>query len=210
MVLTMGSTLDTTDIRTESTPIAGLNLISPASLTADLKLDPRPILTPEVPLAPSSSLKRSFPVRQMKLAQDAHSRAEQAVYQRLWESAKPFDDISRVITIGFGGMARLVGLSESNARINTRSLISKLAIEEQGSYDCERGTGRTYRIFSYQEILNRRKEAGLTRYQRRTLAVVFVDEHDQPIDLSRKDSGLLPGLNLLGDEGLKLKGAPGI
>ena len=92
----------------------------------------------------------------MKLAQDAHSRAEQAVYQKLWECAKPLDDISRLITIGFGEMGRLVGLSESNARINTRMLIAKLALEEHSTYDCERGTGRTYRVSTYQEILHRR------------------------------------------------------
>ena len=164
-------------------------------------------LIPGRPSLPAGvALKRSFPIRQMRLAQDAHSRAEQAVYQRLWETAKPFDHVSRLITIGFGEMGRLVGLSESNARINTRSLIAKLALEEYAGYDCERGTGRTYRIFTYQEILTRRKEAGLTRYQRRTLAVVFVDEHDQPIDLSRK---AMPGLKLPGGGDSKLEGDPG-
>jgi len=163
-------------------------------------------LIPGPGLLAGVAVKRSFPIRQMRLAQDAHSRAEQAVYQRLWETAKPFDHVSRLITIGFGEMGRLVGLSESNARINTRSLIAKLALEEYAGYDCERGTGRTYRIFTYQEILTRRKEAGLTRYQRRTLAVVFVDEHNQPINLSRKT---IPGLTLPGGGDSKLEGDPG-
>jgi hypothetical protein len=167
--------------------IPGLNLIPGPSLTAGL------------------ALKRRFPIRQMRLAQDAHSRAEQAVYQKLWETAKPFDDVSRLITIGFGEMGRLVGLSESNARINTRMLIRKLAMEEHAGYDCEHGTGRTYRVFSYQEILNRRKKAGLTRYQRRTLAVVFVDDDGQPINLANAR----PGINLQGEGDSKLGGGAG-
>jgi hypothetical protein len=166
----------------------------------DINLNPGP------EVIPGPALKRNFPIRQMRLAQDAHSRTEQSVYQRLWETAKPLDEVSRTITIGFGEMGRLVGLSESNARINTRSLIGKLAIEEYAGYDCEQSTGRTYRIFTYQEILNRRKQAGLTRYQRRTLAVVFVDEHDQPIALCRITR---PGLKVEGVAGPKLTGEPG-
>jgi len=119
--------------------------------------------------------KRRFAIREMCRPADAHTRAEQHVYERLWEIAQPYDEISRTLTIGFGAMANLVGLSESNARINLRSLLAKLAVEEIGAYNCERSQGRTYRIFNDAEILRRRREAGLRWYMRRTLAVVFVD-----------------------------------
>jgi hypothetical protein len=145
-------------------PVSGLNLTPPSDL-------PRP-------------KKRHFPIREMNLAQDAHTRAEQQVYDYLWQNATLLDDISRTITIGFGAMSRVVRLSESNARINVRSLIAKLAIEEFGDYNCERSVGRTYRILSYPEIMRRRREVGLLWYMRRTLAVVFVDRSTgQPIDL---------------------------
>jgi hypothetical protein len=111
----------------------------------------------------------------MRHPSDAHTRAEQHVYERLWGAAQPYDEVSRAVTIGFGAMANLVGLSESNARINLRSLLAKLAVEEIGEYNCERSQGRTYRIFNEAEILRRRREAGLCWYMRRTLAVVFVD-----------------------------------
>jgi hypothetical protein len=158
----------------------------------------------------------------MKLAQDAHTRAEQQVYEYLWQSAKPIDDISRSITIGFGAMARMVRLSESNARINVRSLVAKLAIQEHGAYNCERSIGRTYRIFNYSEILRRRREAGLLWYMRRTLAVVFVDpQTGQPLDLGLKkkkqdNPGPGPilrepsGPKLSPEAGAKLTGKPGI
>ena len=61
-------------------------------------LTPGPDLTTQPFKAPVA--KRRFPIREMKLAQDAHSRAEQQVYQSLWENARVFDDLSRVITIG--------------------------------------------------------------------------------------------------------------
>jgi hypothetical protein len=111
----------------------------------------------------------------MKLPRDAHTRAEQQVYERLWESGRTLDDGSRSITIGFGAMARLVELSESNARINMRNLIAKLAVEEVAEYNCAQSVGRTYRILHTDEILRRRREAGLLWYMRRTLAVVFVN-----------------------------------
>ena len=123
----------------------------------------------------------------MKLAQDAHTRAEQQVYECLWQNAKPLDAVSRTITLGFGAMAKLVRLSESNTRINVRNLIGKLAIEEFDAYNCEQSVGRTYRIWNYSEILKRRREAGLLWYTRRTLAVVFVDPaNGQPLNLPRK------------------------
>jgi hypothetical protein len=166
--------------------------------------------------------KRHFPIREMKLAQDAHTRAEQQVYEYLWQSAKVLDEMSRTITIGFGSMARMVRLSESNARINVRSLIAKLAIEEFGDYNCERSLGRTYRIFNYSEILKRRREAGLLWYMRRTLAVVFVNPSTgQPVDPGlRKPRPIksAPGPNLSTGGGVnltpeplpKLGGEPGI
>jgi hypothetical protein len=72
-------------------------------------------------------------------------------------------------------MGKLTGLSESNARINLRSLVQKLAVDEHTTYDCAAGQGRTYRVYHPVEILRRRDEAGLRWVMRRTLAVVFVD-----------------------------------
>jgi hypothetical protein len=194
----------------------GINLIyrhsedSPEETsTPGLKLTPPP--------SPGGARKRrQFPIREVRLAQDAHTRAEQQVYEALWENSKVLDDVSKTITIGFGAMARMVRLSESNARINVRNLIAKLAMEEMGTYNCEYAIGRRYRIFNYSEIQRRRREAGLTWYMRRTLAVVFVDPvTKEPIDLGARkrirqeylNSG--PGLNLIPDPGPNLGPPPG-
>ena len=172
-------------------PESPIELSTPANLVPDpfsgaaANLDPPATFTPKhieaggnlvsgLNLVPGPR-KRRFAIREMTRTQDAHTRAEQYVYECLWEAASSYDEVSRAITIGFGAMARLVGLSESNARINLRSLIAKLAIEEIGAYNCERSVGRTYRILHEAEILRRRREAGLRWFMRRTLAVVFVD-----------------------------------
>jgi hypothetical protein len=152
-------------------PDTPIKLKLDTKLTALRDLDTLPISDPPLNLVD----KRRFAIREMRRSADAHTRAEQHVYECLWEIAKPYDEGSRAVTIGFGAMANLVGLSESNARINLRSLLAKLAVEEIGEYNCERSQGRTYRIFNETEILRRRREAGLRWYMRRTLAVVFVD-----------------------------------
>jgi len=173
----------------DNDPNAGINMGSGLNLESQPKSGPQDNLHSHSILDPPSILdsgaisdppiklasERRFAIREMRRAADAHTRAEQHVYERLWEVAGPYDEISRTITIGFGAMANLVGLSESNARINLRSLLAKLAVEEIAEYNCERSQGRTYRIFNEAEILRRRREAGLRWYMRRTLAVVFVD-----------------------------------
>ena len=180
-------TAETVSTKLEPEPnlIPALNL---GDSDSEPNIDPPPKLVEMAKSAPAINIdpgirlgwrpepgRRQFAVREMRRPEDAHTRAEQHVYKCLWESAGAYDEVSRTITIGFGAMAKLVGLSESNARINLRSLIAKLAVEEIAEYNCERSVGRTYRVFGEAEILRRRREAGLVWFMRRTLAVVFVD-----------------------------------
>lgn len=165
------------------------NLIPPATLG--------PVKTfASAPNLISGPKKREFAVRPAHLVEDGHSRAEQQVYAILWENATPLDAISRLITLGFASMGKLTGLSESNARINLRSLIQKLAIEEHTTYDCAASQGRTYRIYDPAEILRRRHEAGLRWVMRRTLAVVFVDPQTKLPLFTKTGSKPGAGLNL--------------
>ena len=187
-----------------------------ASLTTAVPLSPPPrarmvpaVVLPSAPILqaapiagsglslPSAPHKRQFAVRPAHLVEDGHSRAEQQVYAQLWENATSFDEVSRLITLGFASMGRLTGLSESNARINLRSLIQKLAVAEHTTYDCATSQGRTYRIYQPAEILRRRHQAGFSWVMRRTLAVVFVDPQTK-LPLFVKTGSLSgPGLNLV-------------
>ena len=53
-----------------------------------------------------------------------------------------------MVTMGFGAMSRLVRLSLNNCRLNIRSLVRKLAIEEWKAEECEHKIGKTYLIYS--------------------------------------------------------------
>lgn len=151
--------------------------------------------TPPLTLSPGP-LKRQFAVRPAHLVEDGHSRAEQQVYQSLWDNATPHDDISRLITLGFASLGKLAGLSESNARINLRSLLQKLALDEHTTYNCATSQGRTYRIYHPAEVLRRRDAAGLRWVMRRTLAVVFVDPQTKLPLFTKTGSHLTPGPKL--------------
>lgn len=191
---------------------AGLTLGDPPTLAPAPKLStPTPLPSPKQrpPLATKPPLtlqpdlnleaapqKRQFAVRPARLVEDGHSRAEQQVYTSLWDNATPHDEISRLITLGFASMGKLTGLSESNARINLRSLIQKLALDEHTTYNCAESQGRTYRIYHPAEILRRRHQAGLSWVMRRTLAVVFVDPQTKLPLFSKTGSKPASGLNL--------------
>ena len=172
----------------DANPIPGVEESPDLKLREDLKLRPGVALGPGINLEPDiAPVKgRTYPVRRMHAAEEAHTRAEQFVYDYLWNHAEPLDEISRKVTIGLGALAKAVRLSESNARINTRSLAAKLALEEYEAYNCEQSIGRTYRVFSLPEIMRRRTEAGLVWYMRRTLAVIFVDQAGIPLQLKTR------------------------
>jgi hypothetical protein len=114
-------------------------------------------------------------VRRTVEVQDAHSTGQQALYQALWNAAAPETPDSRLIRIGYGGMQSLCGLDKSNCKNNILSLIKKLAVEVISSFDIRRNAGNTYRVFSYVEILKRRKAAGL-EWVVRTRGVQFVEQ----------------------------------
>jgi len=109
-----------------------------------------------------------------KHIQDGHSHSEHAVYTALWEAGEPHTPDARVVTMGFGAMSRLARLSLNNCRLNIRSLIRKLAIEEIGSEDCENKVGKTYLVYNSATVMKRRKAAGL-EWVVRTKGVSFID-----------------------------------
>jgi hypothetical protein len=90
------------------------------------------------------------------------------------------------VTIGLGRLSRAARLSENNCRLNIRTLVKKLAIEEIGAENSREGIGKTYRIYSYSAILERRRAAGL-EWVIRTKGVAFVDPRSG--EVLRQESG---------------------
>ena len=116
---------------------------------------------------------RAQKVRRVFSVQHGHSAGEQTLYSALWSNAKPETGETRLITIGYRGMADLTGAHKTNCKLNSQSLIDKLAIEVVGEYNSDASIGRTYRVFSFKEILRRRESAGLV-WVVRTNGVRFV------------------------------------
>ena len=127
--------------------------------------------------AAESSALDFYPRRRVRIrgavtVQDAHSLAEQAVYDAMYRTGKPHQGDSRVLTIGLRTLAELSRMAYSNCKANVRSLVAKLALEERPGFSYTEG--RTYIIYSFREILRRRRAAGLTHVIR-TRGVAFVD-----------------------------------
>jgi len=143
---------------------------------------------PESDLSESSALgtfRRRIRIREAATVQDGHSLAEQAVYDAMYRAGRPAHGDSRILTIGLRTLAELSRMAYSNCKANVRSLVAKLAIDEQPGFSYTEG--RTYVVYSFREILRRRKAAGLTHVVRNR-GVAFVD----PIsgrELSASESG---------------------
>ena len=163
---------------TESGPVSDIEAVAP--LISVPATDMRPVLIrgrgeSALPGATFRSDRYQAPKPKQALSvEDGHSHSEQHLYEALWNLAEPRDRDSRAITIGFGAMSRLARLSLNNCRLNTRSLIRKLAVEEIQGARCDEQIGKTYLIYNPHAILRRRKAAGL-EWVVRTKGVVFVD-----------------------------------
>jgi hypothetical protein len=95
------------------------------------------------------------------LAQDGHSHTEEALYQILWRSGKPENDDARFTVMGYGEMSKRVRLSFNNTKAACHRLIDKLAMEEVAREVSDKRQGKTYRVFSYRAILERRRASGM-------------------------------------------------
>ncbi len=127
------------------------------------------------------TLDRPHKIRRCVVAQDGHSLGEEALYQALWNAriAKFETKETKLITAGWKVMSHIARLTPRNTKNNCQSLIEKLALELVAGENSSERIGRTYRVFSYKAILERRKAAGL-EWVIRTRGVQFVDPPPPP------------------------------
>jgi hypothetical protein len=85
------------------------------------------------------------------------------------------DPDTRRVTMGWDRMARKAGMSDKAAKRNLTLLIEKLAVDLIASEVSATRTGRTYRVYSYAAILERRAAAGML-YVIRDKGVRFLTE----------------------------------
>jgi DNA-binding Lrp family transcriptional regulator len=131
---------------------------------------PAPVVSKS--LATSSADNKLRYVREAQRVQDGHSLGEQLVLTLLWNEADSVKGQDyRRITIGYRTLSSMCGLTVNNCKANLKALQAKLAIESETSYSNSLAT--TYRVYSFTEILARRRSAGLTHVIRNR-GVVFV------------------------------------
>jgi hypothetical protein len=94
--------------------------------------------------------------------QDAHTRAEHAVYTALWNLGGPAEteDPYRDVSIGYDKLAALARAFKGTIHRLTKTLTQKLAIEVVGVENSALRQGKTWRVYGAAEILRRRREAG--------------------------------------------------
>jgi hypothetical protein len=121
--------------------------------------------TESQPLQTSTALApaRKKPLHKCVRAQDGHSHIEQDVYATLWRHGQddPTHPDFRLSTVGHAVISRESRVHERNVTVIINRLIQKRAIEVAKHEVSDQRIARTYRIFSYAEILRKRKAAGL-------------------------------------------------
>jgi hypothetical protein len=164
--------------------------------------------------APSQAFYRRPRIREAVTVQDAHTLAEQAVYDAMYRAGKPHEGDSRMLTIGLRTLAEISRMAYSNCKANVRSLIEKLALDAHEDFSFT--AGRTYIVYSFRDILRRRKAAGLTHVIR-TRGVRFVDPssgQEIPPDQASQPDSSAPGSSALESQSSALDStestAPGI
>ncbi len=174
-------------------------LLAGGTLPSDSTQPPGGTLLPDSTLLPDRSVLsgselrtengRTVRIRQARGVQDAHTSAEHTLWQMLWRKGSDETPSTRLIKAGLAEVSRWTGAHKTSCRAYLRALIAKLAIEEAETFNASAGKdgARTYRVYSAESILDRRRAAGFTHVIR-TGAVTFVD----PVTGRR----LLPGGDL--------------
>jgi hypothetical protein len=134
--------------------------------------------TPTVGPLPSVGISRTAGRERVFRAtsvQHGHSSGEQNLFQAMWSApeARIESSDARLLTAGYDSLARLANLNEKSVRHAIRALLAKLALEIAAPEKCDLRLGRTYRIFSYRKVLERREAAGLL-WVRKTRGVEFI------------------------------------
>ena len=128
-------------------------------------------------------------IRRCILVQDAHTPGEQVVLATLfrlgkqsrWGQAQP--DGSCLVSVSLAELSIHAGMHETNVRNNIRSLTEKLAIDLIEREDKKLQSARRYRVYSYKQILERRRTAGL-EWVVRSRGVRFISKQEVELSLA--------------------------
>jgi hypothetical protein len=117
------------------------------------------------------------PLRYCRTVQDGHTSSEELAYQGLWAHAQRHGqtdaDGSQVVDLALSQLRTILNTDHKNVKRLLTSLISKLALEIVRPPDYRRAICTRYRLFNYEQILERRRTANML-WVVRTRTVRFV------------------------------------
>lgn len=140
---------------------------SPAVLAPDVIPDEirRPSSIQPAHLSPEKTLGATISRRRViyvgDRAQNAHTASENVFYAWVWRHARPQDDDTRVLALKVPVIAYELNMAERNTRFLIERMIRKLAIEPLPGWIQGQQTGKTYAVYSFRRILERRRKDGL-------------------------------------------------
>ena len=118
-------------------------------------------------------------VLRVQIAQHCMTLGEERFYQSVWH-AREADGVrrdgprSKVFSMGYDRLAKLVRLDEKSVRQLIPKLVAKRVLEVLANEDSSARIGRTYRIFNYDEILERQRAENMLFVIKKGRAVEFV------------------------------------
>jgi len=172
------------------------------------------------PVWVSISSGRMYPasrVKRIDIAQHSMSMGENHLYQALWVMHRTeyfrllFESKQlRRFSAGYDVLARVGRLNEKSIRDLLPKLKQKLVITEIAEADPMTRKGKTYEVFSYQQILARQREAGLSFVVNNGKAVEFaIPQQSRVGDTPALSVGVSPTVGVTCSEGQPHTGSVG-
>ena len=115
-------------------------------------------------------------VYRISRVQDGLDPMEWRIYDVLWRSATFISELERERTVGYMKLCDETGLSHATIKRKLKTLQTKFILTVTKSESREENIGRTYRISSYKQILERWQQAGMTHVVRNRGGVQFTAE----------------------------------
>jgi hypothetical protein len=128
---------------------------------------------------------------------DAHTPGEQLLLNTLYELAgnpaygQKQADGSHLVAVSMAEISERISMHETNVRMNIRSLTVKLALDLAVLEDRKKQSARQYRLYTPEQILERRKQAGY-EWVVKNRGVHFVDPASGKPAASLRPSETLP------------------
>ncbi len=126
-------------------------------------------------------------VRRIRLAQDALSVAEEAVYDVLWAAKPPpREETVRTVQAGYDFLVRKTRFARRTIQRIVAKLLEKEFIEIHAPADIYSRAATTYRVYGYRAVLDKLALRGRLHVAKMGPGVVFVQRYDnrQRADLS--------------------------